>query len=138
MSRDSMLSTPPSPVEQPVTERPQNPFVPFEIVEPDYFRTFRVPILRGRGFTASDTRGSESNVALYPAWQRWLREYQPPLLLPWGRNDKFFPEAGARAYLKDVPDAQLHLLDGGHFVLDEYVDTVAGLIRDFIARHPAR
>src|SRR6185437_527294 len=55
----------------------------------------------------------QSNVALYPTWQRWLREYQPPLLLPWGRNDKFFPEAGARAYLKDVPGAELHLLDGG-------------------------
>jgi pimeloyl-ACP methyl ester carboxylesterase len=80
----------------------------------------------------------QSNVALYPAWQRWLREYQPPLLLPWGRNDKFFPEAGARAYLKDVPGAELHLLDGGHFVLDEYVDTVAMLIRDFIARHSGR
>jgi pimeloyl-ACP methyl ester carboxylesterase len=80
----------------------------------------------------------QSNVALYPAWQRWLREYQPPLLLPWGRNDKFFPEAGARAYLMDVPDAELHLLDGGHFVLDEYVDTVAMLICDFIDRRSAR
>ena len=77
----------------------------------------------------------QSNVALYPTWQRWLREYQPPLLLPWGRNDTFFPEAGARAYLQDVPDAELHLLDGGHFVLDEYIGTVAGLIRDFITRH---
>lgn len=77
----------------------------------------------------------QSNVALYPAWQRWLRERRPPLLLPWGRNDAFFPEAGARAYLADVPGAELHLLDGGHFILDEYLDTVDGLIRDFIARH---
>jgi hypothetical protein len=74
----------------------------------------------------------QSNVALYPVWQRWLRTYQPLLLLPWGSNDSFFPEAGARAYLEDVPGAELHLLDGGHFVLDEYVDTVADLIRDFI------
>jgi pimeloyl-ACP methyl ester carboxylesterase len=80
----------------------------------------------------------QSNVALYPKWQRWLREYKPPMLLPWGRNDKFFPEAGARAYLDDVPDAELHLLDAGHFVLDEYVDTVAGLIREFIDRHSGR
>jgi pimeloyl-ACP methyl ester carboxylesterase len=79
----------------------------------------------------------QSNVALYPEWQRWLRERRPPLLLPWGRNDEFFPEAGARAYLKDVPDAELHLLDGGHFVLDEYVDTVAELIRDFVTRRSA-
>lgn len=79
----------------------------------------------------------QSNVALYPKWQRWLRDNKPPMLLPWGRNDKFFPEAGARAYLNDVPDAELHLLDAGHFVLDEYVDTVAGLIREFIGRHSA-
>jgi pimeloyl-ACP methyl ester carboxylesterase len=77
----------------------------------------------------------QSNVKLYPTWQRWLRERQPPLLLPWGKNDAFFPAAGARAYLADVPDGELHLLDGGHFILDEYLDTVAGLIRDFITRH---
>lgn len=76
-----------------------------------------------------------SNVALYPTWQRWLREHRPPMLLPWGRHDAFFPEAGARAYLTDLPDAELHLLDGGHFVLDEYVDTVADLIREFITHH---
>ena len=77
----------------------------------------------------------QSNVALYPAWQKWMREYKPPLLLPWGRNDQFFPEAGARAYLADVPGAELHLLNGGHFALDEHLDTIAGLIRDFIGRH---
>ena len=76
-----------------------------------------------------------SNIALYPQWQAWLREYRPPLLLPWGRNDRFFPEAGARAYLADIPDAELHLFDGGHFLLDEQVENVAGLIRDFIQRH---
>lgn len=81
--------------------------------------------------------GYQSNVALYPTWQRWLRERQPPLLLPWGRNDAFFPEASARAYLADAPGAELHLLNGGHFILDEYVDTVADLIRDFVARHAA-
>lgn len=77
----------------------------------------------------------QSNVALYPTWQRWLRERRPPLLLPWGRNDAYFPEAGARAYLADVPNAELHLLDGGHFILDEYPDTVAELIRAFMTRH---
>lgn len=77
----------------------------------------------------------QSNVALYPEWQRWLREHRPPLLLPWGRNDQFFPEAGARAYLADVPGAELHLLDGGHFVLDEHLDTVAALVGDFMSRN---
>jgi pimeloyl-ACP methyl ester carboxylesterase len=76
-----------------------------------------------------------SNVALYPQWQAWLREHRPPLLLPWGRNDRFFPEAGARAYLADVPDAELHLFDGGHFLLDEQVESVASLTAGFIQRH---
>lgn len=76
-----------------------------------------------------------SNTALYPAWQAWLREHRPPLLLPWGRNDDFFPEAGARAYLADVPDAELHLLDGGHFALEEHLDTIADLTADFVTRH---
>ena len=76
-----------------------------------------------------------SNIASYPQWQAWLREHCPPLLLPWGRYDRFFPEAGARAYLADVPDAELHLLAGGHFLLDEQVENVADLIRDFIQRH---
>lgn len=77
----------------------------------------------------------QSNVTLYPAWQAWMREKQPPMLLPWGRNDQFFPEAGARAYLNDLPDAELHLLDTGHFALDERADTIAGLVADFIARN---
>jgi pimeloyl-ACP methyl ester carboxylesterase len=77
----------------------------------------------------------QSNIALYPAWQAWLREHHPPLLLPWGRHDEFFPETGARAYLADVPDAELHLLDTGHFALDDHVDAIAALIVDFVARH---
>ncbi|MGL4174551.1 MAG: alpha/beta fold hydrolase [Dermatophilaceae bacterium] len=77
----------------------------------------------------------QSNTALYPTWQAWLRDHQPPLLLTWGRNDDFFPEAGAHAYLKDVPGAELHLLDGGHFALDEHLHTIAPLIDDFITRN---
>jgi pimeloyl-ACP methyl ester carboxylesterase len=77
----------------------------------------------------------QSNVGLYPAWQAWLRQRHPPLLLPWGRHDEFFPETGAQAYLADVPDAELHLLDTGHFALDDHVDTIAALVADFVARH---
>lgn len=77
----------------------------------------------------------QSNVAIYPHWQEWLRKSRPPVLLPWGRNDLFFPEAGARAYLADVPDAELHLLDTGHFALDDHLVEIAGLVSDFIARH---
>jgi len=54
-----------------------------------------------------------ANFALYPAWQSYLRRYQPPTLIVWGRNDSFFTVAGARAYLRDLPQAELHLLNIG-------------------------
>jgi pimeloyl-ACP methyl ester carboxylesterase len=56
-----------------------------------------------------------SNVALYPTWQTYLREQQPATLVTWGANDRYFVADGARAYLTDVPNAELHLLDTGHF-----------------------
>jgi pimeloyl-ACP methyl ester carboxylesterase len=77
----------------------------------------------------------QTNVAAYPAWQAWLRQNHPPVLLPWGKDDGYFPGAGAKAYLTDVPDAELHLLDAGHFALDDHLDEIAGLTADFIARH---
>ncbi len=79
-----------------------------------------------------------SNLALYPVWQRWLREHRPPALILWGRGDAFFPEAGARAYLRDLPDARLHLLDTGHFALEDRLPEIAPLIAAFLAeRSPA-
>lgn len=77
----------------------------------------------------------QSNVAAYPSWHEWLRRDRPPVLLPWGRNDRFFPEEGARAYLRDVPDAELHLLETGHFALDDHLEEIAALTADFIQRH---
>lgn len=77
----------------------------------------------------------QTNVAQYPQWQAWLRARRPPVLLPWGRNDGYFPGAGARAYLKDVPDAELHLLDAGHFALDDHLEEIAALVANFIQRH---
>ncbi|MDF2190655.1 alpha/beta hydrolase [Paraflavitalea sp. CAU 1676] len=73
-----------------------------------------------------------NNLTLYPAWQQWLRDKQPPALLTWGKNDVFFTEAGARAYLKDLPNAQLHLFDSGHFALEEYHEEIAALIKPFL------
>ncbi|GAA0703641.1 alpha/beta hydrolase [Kitasatospora atroaurantiaca] len=75
-----------------------------------------------------------SNVALYPSWQAWLRKYTPPTLVIWGRGDPIFVEAGARAYLRDVPEAELHLLDTGHFALEENLPELAPLIADFLDR----
>jgi pimeloyl-ACP methyl ester carboxylesterase len=75
-----------------------------------------------------------TNVASYPAWQAWLRERRPPTLVLWGRNDPSFITPGAEAFKRDVPEAQIHLLDAGHFALDEKNDEIARLILDFLAR----
>lgn len=75
-----------------------------------------------------------SNVESYPEWQAYLRQHRPPTLITWGRNDPFFTEDGARAYLRDLPDAELHLFDAGHFALEEHAPEIALLVGDFIER----
>jgi pimeloyl-ACP methyl ester carboxylesterase len=79
----------------------------------------------------------QTNVAAYPTWQAWLREHRPPTLVVWGRYDQSFTVAGAAVYKDNVPDAEVRILDAGHFALDEKLDETAGLIRDFLARQPA-
>lgn len=80
-----------------------------------------------------------SNIARYPAWQQWLREHRPPALVLWGRGDAFFPEAGAHAYRRDLPEAQVHVFDTGHFALEEKLPEMAPLIAEFLdtAARPA-
>lgn len=78
-----------------------------------------------------------TNVAAYPAWQAWMRAHRLPTLVLWGRYDPSFIVPGAEAYGRDLPDAEIHLLDAGHFALDEATDAVARLSRDFLARHVA-
>jgi len=75
-----------------------------------------------------------TNVAAYPAWQAWLREHKPPTLVVWGKNDPSFIAPGAEAYKRDVPDAEVHLLDARHFALDEKNDEIATLMLQFLAR----
>jgi len=79
-----------------------------------------------------------TNVPLYPQFQAFFRERKPPTLIVWGKNDKIFPEPGAHPYLRDLPDAELHLLDSGHFALEEKLDVMAPLIRDFLDRKVSR
>jgi len=79
--------------------------------------------------------GLKANRAWFPAHRRYLREHKPPTLIVWGPNDHYMPEKSARAYLRDLPDAELHLLNGGHWLLETNLDEVASLIRDFLARH---
>jgi hypothetical protein len=71
---------------------------------------------------------------LYPTWQASLREHQPPTLVIWGQGDIFFTPEGGEAYLRDLPDAELHLLDTGHFALEDKLDVMAPLIHDFLDR----
>ena len=73
-----------------------------------------------------------SNPGHYPEWQAYFRKYQPPMLITWGENDKIFPPAGAHPYLRDLPKAELHLLDTGHFALEEDGEQIAQYIREFL------
>jgi pimeloyl-ACP methyl ester carboxylesterase len=66
----------------------------------------------------------------------WLRQHKPPTLVVWGRNDPSFIAAGGEAYKRDLPNAEIHLLDAGHFALDEQNDEIARLILAFLAKHP--
>jgi pimeloyl-ACP methyl ester carboxylesterase len=75
-----------------------------------------------------------TNVDSYPGWQAWLREHKPPTLVVWGANDPSFIAAGAEAFKRDLPNAQIHLLDAGHFALDEKNDEIAALILEFLRR----
>ena len=77
----------------------------------------------------------KNNLPLYAKWQDYLRQYQPPTLITWGKNDPFFTEAGAGAFLKDLPNAELHLLDTGHFALEEDGDVIASLILNFLQKN---
>ena len=76
-----------------------------------------------------------TNVALYPEFHAWFREHQPPALILWGENDPIFLPDGARAFLRDLPDAELHFFDTGHFALEEKADEMIPVMRDFVARN---
>ena len=78
-----------------------------------------------------------TNPPLYPAWQAYLREYQPPTLIVWGKNDEIFPAAGAEPYKRDLKDLEYHLLDTGHFALETHGQEIADLMRDFLNRKVA-
>jgi pimeloyl-ACP methyl ester carboxylesterase len=79
-----------------------------------------------------------SNVPLYPRFQQYFRDYQPPALVIWGKNDAIFLADGATPYRRDLPKAEIHLLDTGHFALETHSYQIACLIQDFLARHGER
>jgi pimeloyl-ACP methyl ester carboxylesterase len=78
-----------------------------------------------------------TNVPLYPQFQKFFRDRHPPTLIVWGKNDKIFPAEGAHPYLRDLPDAEFHLLDSGHFALEDRLAEMGPLIHDFLDRKVA-
>ncbi|MCH7724113.1 MAG: alpha/beta hydrolase [Bacteroidetes bacterium] len=74
-----------------------------------------------------------TNVPLYPGWQEYFRTYQPPTIIVWGKNDYIFPSEGAYPYKRDLKNIEFHLLDTGHFALEEDGDVIAELIREFLS-----
>ena len=75
-----------------------------------------------------------SNVALYPAFHAYFRNHQPPFLAVWGKNDPFFLPAGAEAFKRDIPGAEIRFFDTGHFALETHCAEIAAAIRDFLDR----
>ncbi|NJP70740.1 alpha/beta hydrolase [Streptomyces sp. C1-2] len=79
-------------------------------------------------------RDYRTNRPLYPPLQEFLRTHEVPVLAVWGRNDEIFGPAGAQAFARDAKDAEVHLVDGGHFLLESHLDVVAGHLRAFLGR----
>jgi pimeloyl-ACP methyl ester carboxylesterase len=72
-----------------------------------------------------------TNVELYPKWQQFLKERQPKTIIFWGQDDIFFTKEGGEAYLKDLPKAEIHRLQSGHFALEDSLDTIADKMATF-------
>jgi pimeloyl-ACP methyl ester carboxylesterase len=90
-----------------------------------------------RAISVGLMEGLKENLDWFPRYQAYLREYRPPTLIVWGPQDGYMPEASARAYLRDLPDAEMHVLDGGHWALETNLAEIVALSRAFLARHHA-
>lgn len=86
----------------------------------------------------SPATGKPSTLQRFDAEQAYLRRHRPPTLIVWGVNDGYMPEASARAYLRDLPDADLHTFDGGHWLLETHLGEVVPLVREFLSRPALR
>jgi pimeloyl-ACP methyl ester carboxylesterase len=78
--------------------------------------------------------GLKENLAWFPRYQSYLRDHRPPTLIVWGPQDSYMPEGAARAYQRDLPNAELHLLEGGHWLLETHLSQVVAYVRDFLGR----
>ena len=94
---------------------------------------------RRKDIAADIIAGLKDDLAWFPRYQAYLREHRPPTLIVWGPQDGYMPEPSARAYLRDLPDAELHLFeDAGHWLLETHLEPATALIRDFLGRVHAR
>lgn len=78
----------------------------------------------------------KANRTWFPSHRRYLAEHKPPTLIVWGPHDHYMPEKSAQAHLRDLPEAEVHLLEGGHWLLETNLDEVTNLIRSFLERLP--
>jgi len=77
----------------------------------------------------------QTNVALYPTFQQYLRDHRPPLMAVWGENDPSFIPAGAKAFERDLPEAEIHFVNSGHFALETHHSVIAQLMKAFLKKH---
>jgi pimeloyl-ACP methyl ester carboxylesterase len=105
-----------------------------ERIPPDLWILAAAQLLdpRRRKICVALMEGLKENLEWFPRYQAYLREHRPPALIVWGPQDGYMPEPSARAYLRDLPKAKLHLLDAGHWALETNLDEIVALIRDFL------
>jgi pimeloyl-ACP methyl ester carboxylesterase len=87
-----------------------------------------------KGIQLSILYNAKRDLDVFDDWQQYFRKHQPPTLITWGKNDGIFTVEGAELLKKDIPGAELHLLDTGHFALEEEADQIGSLMRDFLDR----
>ena len=108
-------------------------------ISPDLWR-LSWPLMnhpKRRAIALALMEGLKENLQWFPKYQAYLRKYQPPTLIVWGPQDGYMPEGAGRAYLRDVPRAEFHLLRGGHWALETNLEDIVPLVRDFLGRvHP--
>jgi pimeloyl-ACP methyl ester carboxylesterase len=131
----------------PVTEKPLAAFLEFDAIKSIYLHGHKKPELISPDNWNMDFRFMErpkarriqldlfydyrTNVTLYPQWQSFLRERKPETIIFWGQDDIFFTREGGEAYLKDLPKAEMHRLESGHFAVEDSLDYIANHIRRF-------
>jgi pimeloyl-ACP methyl ester carboxylesterase len=106
-----------------------------ELIPPDLWRLHWALMTPKRKEVALDLiAGLKANRSWFSEHRKYLKDHQPPTLIVWGPQDGYMPEESARAYLRDLPEAEFHLLDGGHWLLETNLNEVVGLLRDFLGR----